>query len=51
MVDKINAFAGQYIAPTSRGEAQRVVNAIQTRVKLRQQRLPQIEAWLKQRGV
>ncbi|WP_240125900.1 M1 family metallopeptidase [Thermomonas alba] len=51
MVDEINAFAEKYIAPTSRGEAQRVVNAIQTRVKLRQQRLPQIEAWLKQRGV
>ena len=29
----------------------RVVNGIQTRVKLRQQRLPQIEAWLKQHGV
>ncbi|MFN7137051.1 MAG: ERAP1-like C-terminal domain-containing protein, partial [Thermomonas sp.] len=51
MVDKINAFAGQYIAPTSRREAERVVNGIQTRVKLRQQRLPQVEAWLKQRGV
>lgn len=51
MVDKINAFAEQYIASTSRREAQRVVNGIQTRVKLRQQRLPQVEAWLKQRGV
>lgn len=51
MVDKINAFAEKYIAPTSRRDAERVVNGIQTRVKLRQQRLPQIEAWLKQHGV
>lgn len=51
MVDKINAFAEKYIAPTSRRDAERVVNGIQTRVKLLQQRLPQIEAWLKQHGV
>lgn len=51
MVDKINAFAEKYIAPTSRRDAERVVNGIQTRIKLREQRLPQIEAWLKQRGV
>lgn len=51
MVDRINAFAEKYIAPTSRRDAARVVNGIQTRVKLRQQRLPQIDAWLKSRGV
>lgn len=51
MVEKINAFAEAHIAPTSRRDAERVVNGIQTRIKLRQQRLPQIDAWLKQQGV
>lgn len=51
MVEKINAFAEAHIAPTSRRDAERVVNGIQTRVKLRQQRLPQVDAWLKQQGV
>lgn len=51
MVDKIQAFANQYIAPTSRRDAERVINGIQTRVKLRQRRLPQIDAWLKQQGI
>ena len=49
--EKINAFAEAHIAPTSRRDAERVVNGIQTRVKLRQQRLPQVDAWLKQQGV
>ncbi|HET8899928.1 MAG TPA: M1 family metallopeptidase [Rhodanobacteraceae bacterium] len=51
MVDKIKAFADKHIAPTSRRDAERVINGIQTRVKLRAARLPQIEAWLKQQGV
>ena len=48
MVDKLNAFADKYIAPTSRRDAETAVTGIQTRVKLRAERLPQIEAWLKQ---
>ena len=51
MVDKIRAFADQYIAPTSRRDAERTINGIQTRIKLRQRRLPQVDAWLKQQGV
>jgi aminopeptidase N len=47
---RIEAFAGQHIAPTSRRDAQNAVVAIQTRVKLREQRRPQIDAWLKQQG-
>jgi aminopeptidase N len=47
---RIEAFAGQHIAPTSRREAQNAVVAIQTRVKLREQRRPQIDAWLRQQG-
>jgi aminopeptidase N len=50
MVDKIKAFAEAHIAPTSRREAETVMNSIQTRVKLRAQRLPQIDAWLKKHG-
>ena len=51
MVDKIKAFADKYIAATSRRDAEQVMAGIQTRVKLRAQRMPQIDAWLKQRGI
>lgn len=50
MADKIQAFAERYIAPTSRRDAQTAITGIQTRVKLRAQRRPQIDAWLKQHG-
>ncbi len=50
MVDKIKAYADQYIAPTSRRSAETVISSIQTRIKLREQRLPQIEAWLQKQG-
>ncbi|MEQ7664997.1 M1 family metallopeptidase [Xanthomonas nasturtii] len=46
-VDKIKAYADKYIAPTSRREAETAISTIQTRVKLRDQRVPQIVAWLK----
>jgi aminopeptidase N len=48
MADKIRLYADQYIAPTSRRDAETAITGIQTRVKLRAQRLPQIQAWLKQ---
>ncbi len=51
MVDKIKAFAEAHIAPTSRRDAETVIVAIETRIKLRARRLPQIDAWLKQQGV
>jgi aminopeptidase N len=50
MVDKIRAFADKYIAPTSRRSAETAIAAIQTRVRLRARNLPQIEAWLEQKG-
>ncbi len=50
MVDKIKAYADAYIAPTSRRDAEVVMTGIQTRFKLRAQRLPQIDAWLKKNG-
>ncbi|KAB7766219.1 M1 family metallopeptidase [Xanthomonas maliensis] len=46
--DKVKAYAEQYLAPTSRRDADTAIAGIQTRVKLRAQRLPQIRAWLKQ---
>ena len=48
MADKIQTFAEKYIAESSRRDAQTAVTGIQTRVKLRAQRRPQIDAWLKQ---
>lgn len=48
MADKIRAFAEQHIAESSRRDAQTAISGIQTRVKLRAQRRPQIDAWLKQ---
>lgn len=50
MVDKIKAYADAYIAPTSRRDAETVMNAIQTGFKLREQRRPQVDAWLKKNG-
>lgn len=50
MIDKIRAFAEQHIAPTSRRDAQTAVASIQTRIRLRAQRRPQIDAWLQQQG-
>jgi aminopeptidase N len=50
MVDKINAFADKYIAATSRRDAETVIAGIQTRVKLRAERKPQVDAWLRKNG-
>jgi aminopeptidase N len=50
MVDKIKAYADRYIAPTSRRDAETVIANIQTRLKLRGERKPKIDAWLKQGG-
>ena len=45
---KIQAFAEQHLAPTSRRDAETAIAGIQSRVKLREQRRPQIDAWLQQ---
>jgi aminopeptidase N len=50
MVAKVKAYADQYIAPTSRRDAETVMTGIETRVRLRAARLPQLDAWLKQQG-
>ena len=50
MVAKIKAFTEQHIAATSRRDAETVMSGIETRIKLRAQRKPQVDAWLKQQG-
>lgn len=46
MVDKIQAYADRYLAPSSRRDADVAIAAIRTSAKLRAQRVPQIKAWL-----
>jgi len=50
MVDKIKAFADAHIAPTSRRDAETAIAGIQTRLRLRAERKPQVDGWLKQKG-
>ena len=50
MVDKLKAFADRHIAPTSRRDVETAITGIQTRLKLRAERKPQIDAWLKKNG-
>lgn len=50
MVEKIKAFADAHIAPTSRRDAETVIAGIQTKLRLREERKPQVDAWLKQKG-
>ncbi|MCL7713488.1 M1 family metallopeptidase [Stenotrophomonas mori] len=50
MVDRVRAFAEQHIAATSRRDAETVIGGIQTRLKLRAERKPQIDAWLQKNG-
>jgi aminopeptidase N len=46
MVGKVNAYAAANLAPTSRRDADTAVAAIKYRIKLRSERLPDIDAWL-----
>ncbi|KQQ36154.1 aminopeptidase [Duganella sp. Leaf126] len=46
MVDKLNAYANRYLAADARGDARIAIASIQYRVKVRKQRLPEIDAWL-----
>ena len=50
MVAKIRAFTEAHIAATSRRDAETVMSGIETRIKLRAQRKPQVDAWLKKQG-
>ncbi|MGN2243323.1 M1 family metallopeptidase [Frateuria sp. GZRR33] len=46
MIQKIQDYAQKYIAPTSRRVAEQVVANIKYRMMIRQDRLPEIDAWL-----
>jgi aminopeptidase N len=50
MVGKLKAFADQYIAASSRRATDTAVANIQYRVKVKQERLLAIDAWLKNNG-
>ena len=50
MVGKIRSFAEAHIAPTSRRDTETVAAGIETRIKLRAKRLPQVDAWLQRQG-
>jgi len=50
MVAKLNAYAGAHLAPSARGDVEAAIAAIQDRVKVKAERLPEIDAWLKQNG-
>ena len=46
-IDKLNAFADAHIAPTSRRATDTAIATIEYRIKVRNERLPAIDAWLK----
>ena len=50
MVGRIRGFAEAHIAPTSRRDTETVAAGIETRIKLRAKRLPQVDAWLQRQG-
>jgi aminopeptidase N len=46
MVNKLGAYAEANLAPTSRGDVEAAVAAIQDRIRVNAARLPEIDAWL-----
>ena len=49
MVEKLRDYATRYMTPQSRGAADRAIAAIQDRVRVRRERLPDITRWLEAR--
>jgi len=50
MVGKLRDYAEKHLAPTSRREVETAIAGIEYRIKVRRERLPEIDAWLKKRG-
>jgi aminopeptidase N len=50
MVGKLRAYADKYIAAGSRRPTDTAIATIEYRSKVKQERLPPIDAWLKQHG-
>jgi aminopeptidase N len=50
MVAKLQSYAQASLAPSSRGDVEAAIAAIQDRIKTNAARLPEIDAWLKNSG-
>lgn len=46
IVDKLNAYAKEHLDPSSRGEMERIISGIKTRLKIREERAPAMKAWV-----
>ncbi|NVM79809.1 aminopeptidase N [Duganella sp. SG902] len=46
MIGKLQAYAGKHLAAEARGDARTAIAAVEYRIKVRNKRLPQIDAWL-----
>lgn len=46
VIGKLNDYAGANLAPTSRRDVDTAIAAIRDRIKVRRERLPEIDAWL-----
>jgi aminopeptidase N len=50
MIQKLKGYAQANLAPTSRGDVEAAIAAIQDRIKVNAARLPEIDAWLAKNG-
>jgi aminopeptidase N len=50
MIGKINAYAEKYLTPDTRRDAEIAAASIAYRVKIKQDRMPAIAAWLDSHG-
>ncbi|MTV36633.1 M1 family metallopeptidase [Duganella radicis] len=50
MVGKLQAYASKYLAEDARGDTNTAIAAVEYRIKVRNLRLPQIDAWLARHG-
>jgi aminopeptidase N len=48
MIEKVRAYAEAHIAPEARRDAETAIAGIKDRIKVRSERLPEIDAWLAQ---
>jgi aminopeptidase N len=46
MIEKLQTYAEQHMTPQSRGSVDRAIAAIRDRIRVRQERLPDITRWL-----
>jgi aminopeptidase N len=50
MIEKVNTYAGANLAPTSRRDADTAIAQIKDRIRVRKERMPEIDAWLAKNG-